>query len=452
MKHLGAAAISLTAAFSVLLGGGFPLLPAQEAAGENQPAGEPVTEVHAQVIRSEAHDEIREMIGKPLPITIGPDGLPSGPEEFNRARDEIVNRTEPLTYDEYFEVIGKCELKWAEPTLWNLMKGRQNPPISIDELKALYERKRDSIKTFYAVFRDGDKTLTFALKGDDQFYLEEEDQSKASNDDAAHESAYRTIRAQNKSDYRVISFYTLENGKERSNAQLMPRSDFSATQCYRSENPLIMSKIACPGSSTSWDMPKYLEERKDLCLFEKPEIIDGHRCFVLADRDSKIYLDADKDYSVYAVFRHYRLEKQENRPGYVSRHTSEPTRKTILHGLKDYGGGVWLPSRAETVSYAEDGSIESEKEIVYDKIKINRRIRNSFFEDVIPDDAMVMDEFRVMDYKWRDRNMLDIPEKDRPAVRNQRVYRSICVAIGLALIAAGAFAKWRKRRLANGQA
>ena len=46
----------------------------------------------------------------------------------------------------------------------------------------------------------------------------------------------------------------------------------------------------------------------------------------------------------------------------------------------------------------------------------------------------------------------DIPEKDRPAVRNQRVYRSICVAIGLALIAAGAFAKWRKRRLANGQA
>ena len=199
-------------------------------------------------------------------------------------------------------------------------------------------------------------------------------------------------------------------------------------------------------------MPKYLEERKDLCLFEKPEIIDGHRCFVLADRDSKIYLDADKDYSVYAVFRHYRLEKQENRPGYVSRHTSEPTRKTILHGLKDYGGGVWLPSRAETVSYAEDGSIESEKEIVYDKIKINRRIRDSFFEDVIPDDAMVMDEFRVMDYKWRDRNMLDIPEKDRPAVRHQRVYRSICVAIGLVLIVVGAFAKWRKHRLTDGQA
>ena len=179
MKPINDAVLLLTAAFSVLFGGGFPLLPAQETAGENQPDGEPVTEVHAQVIRSEAHDEIREMIGKPLPITIGPDGLPSGPEEFNRARDEIVNRTEPLTYDEYFEIVGRCELKWAGPILWNLMKERQNPPVSTDELKALYERKRDSIKTFYAVFRDGDKTLTFALKGDDQFYLEEEDQSKA---------------------------------------------------------------------------------------------------------------------------------------------------------------------------------------------------------------------------------------------------------------------------------
>ena len=145
----------------------------------------------------------------------------------------------------------------------------------------------------------------------------------------------------------------------------------------------------------------------------------------------------------------------ENRPGYVSRHTSEPAGKTVLHGLKDYGDGVWLPSRVETVSYAEDGSVKSEKEIVYDKIKVNRRIRDSFFEDVIPDDAYVTDvtdKSDVKTYKWRDRNLLDIPARDRPAVRHQRVYRAVGVAIGLALIAAGAFAKWRKRRLANGQA
>ena len=152
------------------------------------------------------------------------------------------------------------------------------------------------------------------------------------------------------------------------------------------------------------------------------------------------------------ILRPVYIEREKSKwgGGYISRHTSEPTEKTVLHGLKDYGGGIWLPSRAEIVRYAEDGSVESEKEIVYDKIKINRRIRDSFFEDVIPDDAMVMDEFRVMDYKWRDRNMLDIPEKDRPAVRNQRVYRSICVAIGLALIAAWTVIKWRKRRPADG--
>ena len=449
MKHLSAAVLLLTAAFSVLLGGGFPPLPAQEAAGEIQPADEPVTEVHAQVIRSEAHDEIEDMIGKPLPITIGPDGLPSGPEEFNRARDEIVNRTEPLTYDEYFEIIGKCELKWAEPTLWNLMKERQNPPISIDELKALYERKRDSIKTFYTVFRDGDKRVTFASKGPDLLYLKNEE--KAADDTGAESGDRVTINARNKSDFRHLFLSSGKNGKEYSIADLMPLSDsgYIEVQCYNQNNPLAISKIAGPGI-ISRDMVKYMEERKDLCLLEKPEIIDGHRCFVLADRDSKIYLDADRDYSVYAVFHHYRLEKLEGWPGYISRHTSEPTGKTILHGLKDYGGGVWLPRRAEIVSYAEDGSVESEEEIVYDKIKVNRRIRDKFFEDIIPPDARVGDNFQHTSYLWRDRNMLDIPEKDRPAVRNQRVYRSIVVAIGLALIAAGAFAKWRKRRPAGG--
>ena len=436
MKRLSAAALLLTAAFSVLLGGGFPLLFGQEAAGETPPAAEPVPEVRARVITSEAHDEIEMMIGKPLPITVGPDGLPSGPEEFNRARDEIVNRTEPVTYDEYFEIVGKCEQKWLGPILWNLMKERQNPPISIDELKTLYERKRDSIKTFYTVFRDGDKTLTFAFKGNDQFYLEEEDRSVVNDDDATHISDYRTIRAQNKHDCRYVSFYVTKSGKKRSSAELMPRPEFSAAQFYRSENPLTMSKIACPGSRMSWDMERYLEERKNsLCLFKKPEIIDGRRCLLLADPDTKIYLDADRDYSVYAVFRHYRLKKLESRPGYISIHTSEPTSKTVLHGLKDYGGGVWLPRRAESVDYAEDGSVASKKEIVYDKIKINRGIRDRFFEDVIPDDAMVMDAFRVTDYKWRDRNLLDYPEQARAALRRQRVFRAICVSLGAVLIA-----------------
>ena len=447
MKYLNAAVLSLTTVLSIFFGGGFPLLPAQEAAQNTPPAGSQTIDFNT--LSPEAQKEfLRDHI---VSWTTGPDGLPSGTEEFNKARDEIVNHGEPLTYDEFFEMTGRHDLSRPESSeLWRLMIGRQNPPISIDELKTLYERKRDSIKTFYAVFRDGDKTLTFALKENDQLYLEEEDRSKASDDDAAHVSTYRTIRAQNKSDYRHVSFYTLENGKERSSAQLMPRSDFSARQCCRWENPLTISRIACPGDSMSQDMAKYLEERKDLYLFEKPEIIDGHRCLVLTDQNSKIYLDADKDYCVYAVFLHSRLEKSKWGGGYISRHTSEPTGKTVLHGLKDYGGGIWLPSRAEIVRYAEDGSIESEKEIVYDKIKINRRIRDSFFENIIPDDAMVMDEFRVMDYRWRDRNLLDIPEKDRPAVRHQRVYRSICVALGLALIAAGAFAKWRKRRLANG--
>ena len=477
MKYLSAAALLLTAAFSVLFGGGFPLLPAQEAAQNTPSAGSQTIDVSTltpetleaaqntpppgskiidfNTLSPEAQKEF--LRDHTVSWTTGPDGLPSGTEEFNKARDEIVNHAEPLTYDEFFEITGRYDLSMPESSeLWRLMIGRQNPPISIDELKTLYERKRDSIKTFYAVFRDGDKTLTFALKENDQLYLEEEDRNKVSDDDAAHVSTYRTIRAQNKSDYRQVSFYTLESGEERSSAQLMPRSDFSARQCCRWENPLTISRIACPGDSMSQDMAKYLEKRKDLYLFEKPEIIDGHRCLVLANQSEKLCLDADKDYCVYAVFLHSRLEKSKWGGGYISRHTSEPTEKTVLHGLKDYGGGIWLPSRAEIVRYAErcaeDGSVESEKEIVYDKIKINRRIRDSFFEDVIPDDAMVMDEFRVMDYKWRDRNMLDIPEKDRPAVRHQRVYRSICVAIGLALITAGAFAKWRKRRLANGQA
>ena len=448
MKYLNVSRLSLLIALSVFFGGGFPLLPAQEAAQNTPPPGSKIIDFNT--LSPEAQKEF--LRDHTVSWTTGPDGLPSGSEEFNKARDEIVNHAEPLTYDEFFEITGRYDLSMPESSeLWILMIGRQNPPISIDELKTLYERKRDSIKTFYAVFRDGDKTLTFALKENDQLYLEEEDRSKVSDDDAAHVSTYRTIRAQNKSDYRQVFFYTLESGEERSSAQLMPRSDFSARQCCRWENPLTISKIACPGDSMSQDMAKYLEERKDLYLFEKPEIIDGHRCLVLASQSEKLCLDADKDYCVYAVFLHSRLEKSKWGGGYISRHTSEPTEKTVLHGLKDYGGGIWLPSRAEIVSYADDGSVESEKEIVYDKIKINRRIRDSFFENVIPDDAMVMDEIRVMDYRWRDRNLLDLPEEERAAVRRQRVFRATCASLGLVLIALAFVLKYRsgKKRAAE---
>ena len=47
---------------------------------------------------------------------------------------------------------------------------------------------------------------------------------------------------------------------------------------------------------------------------------------------------------------------------------------------------------------------------------------------------MVMDAFRVTDYKWRDRNLLDFPEQARAALRRQRVFRAICVSLGAVLI------------------
>lgn len=455
MKRLSAAALLLTAAFSVLLGGGFPLLPAQEAAQNTPPPGSKPRDFNT--LTPEEQERFRREFT--VSWTTGPDGLPSGPEEFNKARDEIVNHAEPLTYDEFFEITGRHDLTMLESSeLWRLMAERQNPPISIDELKTLYERKRDSIKTFYAVFRDGDETVTFALKGSDRLYLEKEDKSIVNEDDATPVSAYRTIHARNPSDHRVVSFYAEESGKKFSTAQRTPLSGFSALQCYNPNIPLaparlVNSKQCFQNTDSSSDMTKLLELHP-VCLFGKPEMIDGHRCLLLAERDTKIYLDADRDYSIYAVFHHGRLKESEW-GGYMPSHTTEPTSKKVLHGLKDYGDGVWLPSRVETVSYAEDGSVKSEKEIVYDKIKVNRRIRDSFFEDVIPDDAYVTDvtdKSDVKTYKWRDRNLLDIPARDRPAVRHQCVYRSICVAIGLVLIVVGAFAKWRKRRLAGGQA
>ena len=455
MKYLNAAMLLLVTALSVFLGGGFPLLPAQEAAQNTPSAGSQRRDFNT--LTPEEQERFRREFT--VSWTTGPDGLPSGPEEFNKARDEIVNHGEPLTYDEFFEMTGKYDLTMLESSeLWRLMAERQNPPISIDELKALYERKRDSIKTFYAVFRVENETVTFALKGDDRLYLEKEDKSVVNENDATHVSAYRTIHARNGFDHRLVSFCAEESGKKHSTAQRIPLSNISALQCYNRDIPLVPARLVnakqCFQNTDPFaDMTEYLELRP-VCLFEKPEMIDGHRCLLLAERDSKIYLDADRDYSIYAVFHHGRLKESEW-GGYISCHTAEPTAKTVLHGLKDYGGGVWLPSRVETVSYAEDGSVKSEKEIVYDKIKVNRRIRDRFFEDVIPGDATVtdvMDESNVKTYRWCDRNMLDIPVQDRSAVRRQRVYRAAGVTLGLALIAVWAVIKWRKRRPAGGQA
>ncbi|MBR6480702.1 MAG: hypothetical protein IKT12_03265, partial [Thermoguttaceae bacterium] len=92
MKYPSAAALLLTAAFSVFLGGAFPLLPAQGAAQNAPPACSKTIDFN--MLPPEEQERFRREFT--VSWTTGPDGLPSGPEEFNKARDEIVNHAEPL--------------------------------------------------------------------------------------------------------------------------------------------------------------------------------------------------------------------------------------------------------------------------------------------------------------------------------------------------------------------
>ena len=309
----------------------------------------------------------------------------SGSEEFSRAKDEITGSESPLTFGGFLELANRHNLDIQDrAALWAVMKSRQNPPVGIGKLREIYEKKRNFIGDFSSTYHVGSKNYTFAQKGEDRLYIEgflERPAGCVSN--------YCETASRSESAYRSVIRGPEVNGKSPHMALIMPLDVlFTTSGLFPTEMPLSQAwlfRAKWGRGVTGSDLGNILDKpHTDAVVFEKPEVIDGRSCLVVGTLFAKFYLDPEKDYAVYSV-EHYSPATADGRTAVAI------SSKSVLHGLKDYGGGVWLPETAEIFHYNPDGSPRPGEEYVYDEIKINSGIPDSFFDDIIPADAVVVD-------------------------------------------------------------
>ncbi|MBQ6158762.1 MAG: hypothetical protein IJJ20_07110 [Thermoguttaceae bacterium] len=310
----------------------------------------------------------------------------SGSEEFSRAKDEITGSGSPLAFGEFLELANRHNLDSQDrAALWAVMKSRQNPPVSIGKLREVYEKKRNFIGDFSSTYHVGLKKYTFAQKGESRLYIEGAFERSGGYCSNFYETASRSESA-----YRSVIRGPEVNGKSPHMALIMPLDIlFTTSGLFPSEMPLSQAwlfRARCGRGVTGSDLANNILGRQhtEAVVFEKPEVIDGRSCLVVGTLFAKFYLDPEKDYAVYSV-EHYIPVTEDGRT------TVLISSKSVLHGLKDYGGGVWLPETAEILRYNPDGSPRPAEEYVYDEIKINSGIPDSFFDDIIPADAVVVD-------------------------------------------------------------
>ena len=367
------------------------------------------------------------------------------PEHFVAAKDELLTSQESIDVERFYEVAEKFQLKSADRTaLWKEVAAAQHSSISKNELCAITRSKRQSIKSILCTYRIGNNVYKYALLNNNAYYEWDEDQNGRSHG----------LRSVNSKDFRTVVFPSDQDvNASLVNASISPlREEYSAIGLCN-ESPLFQCMLEDTNAfgSKHWglDICNYVESFPLACVFEKTEILDGHHCIVLADLYTKIYLDIDKDYSLYALLDYQVADNNEENPDTTFSRRLDSSR--VLHNLKDYGNGIWLPEWVETKTFNLDGSVNSENRITYEEIRLNSGLKASFFENVIPEGAVVADSVRDMVYIWGDHASIGSLIKETVKTKRQTIFRNFSVVLGLCLIACWGIIEWRKRRLQKGE-
>ena len=368
--------------------------------------------------------------------------------EYLQAKEEVLSRGADLTVEEFYQIAEKYKIDVSGLIkLWKILAAFQNPDITKEDLRSLVLAKRNSVSDITCSYRIGDNSYKYAYKSDKKFYIEK---------DELNETRFHEIRSLNEKDYRKILFSNSDSASEAAMAiaDILPLKGGELEEGECLEMPLFQAMLFDTKffGLDYWyaDLCLFMEESPISCIFERYQVVNGHRCLVLADIYSQVYLDADKDFSLYK-FVDYRVIENKDKDESALPYTRYINTSRTMHDLKDYGNGIWLPSRVETKSYRPDGTVGVETNIIYDEIVINGGIPDRFFEDVIPDGAIVIDGIRKMTYSWGDRPSIGSLIKNAVKSKRQTIFRNLSLILGLCFIACWGIVEWRKRRLQKGE-
>ena len=175
-------------------------------------------------------------------------------------------------------------------------------------------------------------------------------------------------------------------------------------------------------------------------VYQKRTVIDGVSCILVANMARRVYLDPERDFSVIR-YEGYRVEfgTDDNITG-----ASLITRR-VFEDLKDYGNGLWLPSKIKN-SFYENGQKIWAETITVEKLAINEGIDESLFTGNFPEKTLVFDVDRNFSYLQSDSPSID--GLLRSVVQSKRVWtlQIISVTLGILMIVAALARLWYLKR------
>ncbi|GHT16039.1 hypothetical protein FACS1894170_13480 [Planctomycetales bacterium] len=178
--------------------------------------------------------------------------------------------------------------------------------------------------------------------------------------------------------------------------------------------------------------------------FEKIEILDGRECIAVSDTVHSKYFDIGRDFSLVQSDT-FDLVTSDLPQGRVLTGRTLSSRMKFFD-MKNYGNGIWMPSRIETSYFDNKGGVIRQDKITVTSLNINKGIEDTYFTDFIPDDALMSDAISNMVYKYGDHASIGDLLKETAKSKRVFIYRYISVISGLALIVIVLAMKYRQYR------
>jgi hypothetical protein len=209
---------------------------------------------------------------------------------------------------------------------------------------------------------------------------------------------------------------------------------------------MLLNTSAYHLKNTYYDFLLFLKDPQTL-VYGKKEKIDDCECIVLSNLQHRIYLDPKRDYSVVRKESYsnlFKLSGIDKKPVLVGAKLEVQTK---FHDIENYGNGIWLPQYIETNVKDKSGNITKKEFIKTQYIKINEKIDDSYFTNIIPSNALVLDNTRKLVYKQSDSASIGSLLQETVKPKSTSIYNWISIIVGLIMIVIEIALEIRKRIL-----
>jgi hypothetical protein len=335
---------------------------------------------------------------------------------YKKAIDYIENLNDRLPNDEdYFQVCSFSDTCFLSPSerlkIWKKIISLQKSTISRADLLSIFRAKRNSLNDVKITYSE--KTLncrniaqqiehqyayTFAFapdrlfldrNGDDFEHVITSYDGKVVRTVTEHNSDLPNADVMNTSSLRLRIVHPLIN---------MP---FFAARFYHLNMPLFPAMLFNPARcDASWqfnfDLESFLEAEKTHVL-DRDIQLNGKKCIVVLDLSTKIYLDPEKDFSVirFEKYAHNAVPTQlQSTPIPLSSLLGQDVRitgrkliyRSDLTDLKNYGNGIWIPSKIENTIFNttfNEQNVVEQSVVTIEDVRVNEGIPQTFFTEIV---------------------------------------------------------------------